>query len=269
MTTTIQSPLPQPSAATQRPLGSGWTGFGTLSWYAFWKMITNPFTMGFAIALPIFMYLMFGAGQEYSDQWVINGNVAAKVLVNMAVYGTIMTSSSMGTVIALERTSGVSRLYALTPVSPLSMIAARTLATLVVSAVVIAITYAAGLLTGARMYTTTWLVSFVVIIAMSILPVVLGLACAFAVRSDGAFALNSAITVLGSFASGLFIPLEQMGTFWKTIAPYTPFHGLANIAQLPLYGWETFEWSWLLNYVVWSVVLAGIAAWAQSRDTTR
>lgn len=49
-------------------------------------------------------------------------------------------------------------------------------------------------------------------------------ATAFAVRSDGAFVGTNAIAVLGSFTSGMFIPLEQMGRFWADLAPWTPFY---------------------------------------------
>ncbi|MCI7671392.1 MAG: ABC transporter permease [Schaalia hyovaginalis] len=253
----------------RRTPGSGWRGFGIHLWYSFYKLLTNPYSLGFAIGLPIFMYLMFGAGQDYSAEWIIHSNVAATVLVNMAVYGTIMTASSMGTNVALERTSGISRLQALTPMSSLAIITARMIASMLISIVVTGVVYAVGCFTGARMEAAAWIGSFILMIAVSVLPIVLGLAAAFSVRSDGAFALTSAITVLGSFAAGMFIPLEQMGSFWAKIAPWSPFYGLSRIVQTPLYGWDGFEWAWLANYAAWTAFFAIIAVWAQRRDTDR
>jgi len=73
-----------------REPASGWNGAALLGWYTFWKNLTNPFSIGFAILLPIGMYFMFGTGQSYSDIWTVNGNVAATVLVSMTLYGVFM-----------------------------------------------------------------------------------------------------------------------------------------------------------------------------------
>lgn len=252
-----------------RTPGNGMRGAHLLTWYSFWKLLTNPFSLGFAVFLPIFMYLMFGAGQEYSSIWTVHANVAASVLVNMAVYGAIMVTSSMGANVALERTSGISRLYAMTPLASPVLIFARIVASMMISVVIILITYTVGYFTGARMHPEAWVGSFAMIIALSALPATIGLAMAFAVRSDGAFAAASAITVVCSFASGMFIPLEGMGDIWMTAAPYTPFYGLVQMVQLPLYGWGDFEWSWLVNYLAWTAGFIALAAWAVSRDTGR
>lgn len=83
------------------------------------------------------------------------------------------------------------------------------------------------------------------------------------------FAATSALTVLASFASGMFIPLNQMGQFWAELAPWTPFYGLVAMAQCPLFGLEHFEVKWLVNYLVWTGLFAALAIWSQRRDTGR
>lgn len=252
-----------------RTPGSGWRGFPVQLWFSFWKLFTNPFSLGFAIGLPVFMYLIFGTSSEAQEQWVVNSNVSAIVLVNMAVYGTIMTASSMGTNVALERTSGITRLYALTPISSGALIAARVIASMLVSLIVTGIVFCVGAASGARMESATWASTLGLIVAVTALPIALGLACAFGVRSDGAFALTSAFTVTGSFAAGMFIPLEQMGGFWQSLAPYTPFYGLVSMVQTPLFGWDSFEWGWLGNYLFWMITFLALSIWAQRHDTSR
>ncbi|WP_165217194.1 ABC transporter permease [Schaalia sp. ZJ1691] len=258
-----------PSVVIERPLGNPWSGFGLLTWYSFWKLLTNPYSLGFALALPIFMYFMFGTGQEYSDIDVGNGNVAATVLINMAIYGTIMTVASMGANIALERAHGVSRLFAMTPMSATAQICARAVASVGIATVVITVVFGVGGLTGSRMTASTWVLSGLFIVASSLLPAALGLAAAFAIRSDGAFAVTSTITVFGSFAAGMFIPLDQMGSIFQHLAPWTPFYGISQLVMLPIYGFETFRWTWLANFFAWVLVFVAIAAWAQRRDTNR
>lgn len=264
----VRTPAPADPPGERTP-GSGWRGLTVQLWFAFWKLFTNPFSLGFALLLPIFMYLIFGTGPQAGEQWVVNSNASAIVLVNMAVYGTIMTASSMGTNVALERTSGITRLYALTPISSAALITARVLASILLSLIVTAIVFSVGAATGARMGAATWASALAMMVAVTALPIALGLACAFGVRSDGAFALTSAITVIGSFAAGMFIPLQEMGALWQDLAPYTPFYGLVNMVQTPLYGWDAFEWGWLGNYLAWLSVFAVVAVWAQRRDTGR
>lgn len=259
--------MPSPAVAVRT--SSGWKGFGLVAWYSFWKLLTNPFSLGFAILLPIFMYMMFGAGRDYSDIWTVHANVAATVLVNMTLYGVIIETSSMGANVALERTSGISRLYALTPLSSTALTLARALASMCIAAVVIAVTFTVGALTGARMEGAAWASVCAILLVTSVMPTTIGLAIAFAVRSDGAFAASSAVTVLSSFAAGMFIPIEQMGQFWARLAPWTPFYGISQIAQCPLYGWEAFKWSWIASIAVWTALFGLLAVWAQQRDTTR
>ncbi len=257
------------SVLSQRGVPGPAHGMGRLAFYSFRKLLTNPFSLGFAIFLPIFMYLMFGANQSYSEHWQGSANVAATVLVNMTIYGTIMTASSMGANVSLERTSGISRLFAMTPMSSTAQILARVIASLGISAVVIAVTYVVGYLTGARMHPQAWLVSAAMIIVLSILPATIGLAAGFTVRSDGAFSVTSAITVIGSFASGMFIPLEQMGSFFQHLAPWTPLYGIVQLVQMPLAGWGFFTWTWVLNYAVWTLFFVALASWSSRRDTGR
>ena len=67
----------------------------------------------------------------------------------------------------------------------------------------------------------------------------------------------------------MFIPIESMGSIFKTLAPYSPFYGLFNLSQLPLYGFDYFEWKWVISTVAWFVPMALLAIWAQRRDTDR
>lgn len=260
---------PAGARATDRRPAPPMLGALRLTWYTFWKLLTNPFSLGFSIALPIFMYLMFGANQEYSGNWSGHANIAATVLVSMSLYGVVMTASSAGANVSLERTSGVARLFALTPLSSGAQILARVIAAMGASAVVVAVAYVVGYATGSRMEPAAWASSAALLAALSVLPGSLGLAAGFAIRSDGAFAATSIFTVLSAFLSGIFIPLEQMGSFFKSLAPWTPLYGMAQLIQLPLEGWDLFEWSWVVNYAAWTLVFGAVAAWGARRDTGR
>ncbi|MDO4259593.1 MAG: ABC transporter permease [Actinomycetaceae bacterium] len=264
MSTRVNTP-----AFTAPPVASVWNGLATFTWYSFWKVLSNPFSIGFAILMPIFMYLMFAVGRDYSDIMVGNANVSAIILVNMATYGMILTTSSLAATVALERTSGVSRLYALTPISGATLLIARLVASMAVTAVVIAITYTVGYFTGSKMEWHAWIGTMVMIVVLSILPAALGFAAAYLVRSDAAFGVTSAFTVVSAFGAGIFIPLEQMGEFFKMLAPNTPFYGLSQLTITPVYGWSELKGDWVGNYLIWTVIFVLLAIWGQRRDTGR
>ncbi|MCD4557815.1 ABC transporter permease [Schaalia sp. lx-100] len=248
---------------------SGWYGIGALTYFTTRKLLLNPFLVGFSIILPLFMYMLFGAGRDYSDIWVVHTNAAASVLVNMGLYGIIVAASSVASNIALERISGISRLFALTPISGHAFFCARLCALSILNIITLAVVYIIGYFTGARMHPETWLYSFSLIIALCLLPVTIGLAFAFLLRSDGVFAVTSCVIVLSSFASGLFIPLNQMGSFMQSVAPWTPLYGIFQLSQIPVYGWDNFHWGYAVNYAVWTVFFGVIAIWAQRHDTAR
>lgn len=258
----------QTISASLPPKASGWNGFGKLTWMSFYMHVTNPFSLGFALIMPIMMYTMFGVGKEYSDVWLEGGNVAAQILTSMTLYGVVVVVSSLATNVSLERISGVSRLFSVTPMKPAIQLASRIIAGVLICLVIIAVTFAYGYFTGARMHPGVWIQVALVLVMSSILAAAIGLAAGYIARSDGAFALGSMITVLSAFLSGMFIPLDVMGDFFASIAPYSPMYGVLRLSSAGLYG-TSFELSSLVNAFVWTGIFALIAVWGMRKDTGR
>lgn len=244
-------------------------GLGTLVAVVFKQTALNPFNLGFALGMPILMYMMFGANQAYSEQSVGAGNVAASVLVSMTLFGVMLSTASFGANVSLERAQGIGRLYALTPLGATWQIVARLLASIGMAALVIAATFTVGFSTGAAMSGPVWIQSAAVIVLSSVLAAVIGFGCGFAVRSDGAFAATSAIVVLSAFMAGMTIPLEQMGTFFRDLAPWTPLWGVSRLTLLPLYGWDSFTPNMLVNVLAWTGAFGALAVWGLRNDTSR
>ena len=48
------------------------------------RQLRNPYTLAFTLAMPIAMYLLFGANAAYADSSAGNGNVAFYVMCSMA-----------------------------------------------------------------------------------------------------------------------------------------------------------------------------------------
>lgn len=261
--------LTREQIATQFPPTPKTQGMWKLAGSAFLNILLNPFNLGFSIALPIFMYLMFGVGQPYSALSVGNGNAAAQVLVSMGLFGVLLATASFGAAIALERVQGISRAYALTPLGAGPQIISRLVANLCVSAVLVTFTFVVGACTGAKMAFWTWVASALVITTMSLLSSAIGFACGFAIRSDSAFAACSGVLVLSAFGAGMTVPIEQMGEVIQSISPWTPLWGAVRLSLLPLYGWEELSVGMIMSVVVWTGFFGLLAMWGLRRDTKR
>lgn len=228
----------------------------------------NPWNLGFALGLPIVMYLMFGTGQEHSLIEVGNGNVAATILVSMALYGAIITSAAAGANISVERTQGWSRQMALTPLKSHWYIVAKIIAGVLVAALVVCLAFAVGFFTDASMETAVWFSSALLIIAGTLITAAMGLAVGYWMRSDAAYGVMGGATALMAFFSGMFFPLEQMADIFQKIAPYSPLYGINTLAQAPIYD-DGVEWGALLNAVSWLAIFAILAVVGRNRDTER
>ena len=63
-----------------------------------------------------------------------------------------------------------------------------------------------------------------------------------------------------SLAGGLFVPVDQMGSVFGTIAKFTPAYGVGEIARYPLTHQGSLTVA-VLNVVVWTAVFAAGAVW--------
>ena len=221
-----------------------------------------------ALLLPLFMYAMFGMTEAARTTQTGRGNVAAAMVVMMTTYGVILVGGSLGATLSVERTTGISRMYALTPIQPWVILLVRLTALVALSAFIALICFSVGLATGSQMTAGAWAASAAVVIALSALGALIGLACGYTIKGENAYSASAFVMVFGAFVSGMFIPLEQMPPFVSHVAPFTPLYGavqaiyaVAGTVPMPTAAW--------LNIVGWVVITAGIAWWGASHDTAR
>lgn len=229
----------------------------------------SVWTVLFSIGLPVGMYLMFGNGQAYSKQSLPHGNVAGMILINMAQYCSVVITSMAGATIGMERIQGWLRTMALTPLGVAPYVVARALSSVVVTSVSLAAVYVVGYFTDAKMDAKAWVISYLMVLALSVVTALLGLFVGLFIGGEQAYgALGGGLALLG-FLSGMFIPLDQLSDFFQTLARYTPLWGMNQIARLPIVGWDQFEWKFLVNVVVWTTLIAAGTWWSAKRATNR
>ena len=111
------------------------------------RMLRNRRTIIFTLIFPAALLLVFGGQAGWQDK-AGSGNVAAYILISMALYGAALTAAAGGSMVALERALGWSRQLRLTPLNPVAYIVMKATVALAMGALAIAAVNVAGLLQG-------------------------------------------------------------------------------------------------------------------------
>lgn len=241
------------------------------------RILRDWASLFFIVLLPAFFYLIFGAGQDFSDEAVGNGNVAMYIMIAMAGYGAATATTSIGGRAAVERLQGWGRQLGLTPLRDGSFVAIKTLLALLIALVPIALTFVLGVLTGAQASTSAWLLSALALAVGAVLWSLYGLCAGLAFPSEAAVGAASGVLVILAFLGNIFMPLS--GTL-LTISKFTPLYGYVALARYPLTegvvvtsdgatGAHEPLWIPVTNVAVWTLIFAVIARLLVRRGRSR
>ena len=231
------------------------------------RMLRNRRTLAFSLILPAALLFSFG-GQSGWDESVGHGNVAAYIMVSMALYGAALTAASAGASVAMERAMGWSRQLRLTPLSPVVYISMKAVVALCMGAIAVATVNVAGIVQGrAEMGAGTWVACAVLGILCTLVFAALGVFVGYLVPGENAMqVLGPGLAVL-SFLGNVFIPITDHSSVIWHVAQWTPMFGVAEVTRAPLTG--ELPWYALVNALGWLAVFVAGAAWRMSRDTAR
>ena len=231
------------------------------------RMLRNRRTIIFTLIFPAALLLVFGGQDGWQDK-AGSGNVAAYILISMALYGAALTAAAAGSMVALERALGWSRQLRLTPLNPVAYILMKAVVALTMGALAIAAVYVVGIVQGkAEMPTDVWILSAVVTLFCTLTFAALGVFVGFIVPGENAMQILGPGLALLAFLGGVFIPIDSYSQIVRDIAYWTPMYGVAEIARAPL----THELPWyaVVNAVGWFAIFVAGAAWRMSKDTAR
>jgi ABC-2 type transport system permease protein len=259
---TATSPVPQRSVP---PLG----GFNpTLLNLELRRMLRNRRTVIFSMVMPVVFYFLFGTGQKYSSESVGHGNVAGYIMISMALYGAMLSTTGGGAMVAVERSQGWSRQLRLTPLTAPAYIAVKLVVAMSLGAVSVVVVYAAGAASGAHMDAGVWFQTALLAWVGSLVFAAFGVFMGYLLPSENVMQILGPLLALFAFLGGLFVPLDQLGSAFQTIAKFTPMYGLNEVVHAPITG-DAPGWAAVVNVLVWLAVFAGGAAWRFRRDTAR
>lgn len=230
------------------------------------RMLRNRRTIIFTLIFPGALFLSFGSTEGWDDS-VGHGNVAAYIMVSMALYGAALTAAAGGAMVALERAQGWSRQLRLTPLHPAAYIVVKALVALCMGALAIAVVNVAGVIQGKpQMDLPIWLGCAGLTLVCTLVFAALGVFVGYLVPGENAMQILGPGLAIFAFLGNVFIPLTEGSTMYR-IAEWTPMFGVAEVSRWPLTG--DLAWTAVLNAVAWFVVFVAGAAWRMSKDTAR
>jgi ABC-2 type transport system permease protein len=232
------------------------------------RMTRNKRTVIFTLVMPAAFFLLFGTNSSSKHESAGAGNVTGYILVSMAVYGAMLATTSGGAMVSIERAAGWSRQLRLTPLKPVAYIAVKLVIAMIIGLVSVAVVFAVGSLSGAKLPAHAWIGCFVLAWACALVFAAFGLFMGYLLPSENVMQILGPVLAVLSFAGGLFAPVDTFGHTFATIAKFTPVYGVGEIARYPLVHDGTL-WVAILNVVVWTTLFSVGAMWRFRRDTAR
>jgi ABC-2 type transport system permease protein len=251
-----------PTDRTAPPLG----GFNvTFLGLEIRRVMRNRRTLLFMLIMPVVFYLAIGRGG--GDIHGMSVTIKAYEMVSLALYGAMTACTSGGSMVAVERALGWSRQLRLTPLRPMAYMAIKILTALFLGLIPVVVMFVIGAVTGVRLAAHVWLFCGLAIWFGSLVFAALGLFVGYLLPSENVMQFLGPILGLLSIFGGVFFPISLMGNTVETIAKFTPVYGVAELARAPL--GAGFEWSSVLNIILWLAIFATGSALVFRRDTQR
>ncbi|MFD2792620.1 ABC transporter permease [Promicromonospora vindobonensis] len=225
-------------------------------------------TLVFSLALPPAVFLGVGASADDGTSQVgPETNLMASLLVSIALYGALLTATSGGASVAVERAQGWTRQLRLTPLEPWAYVLVKVLASMAIGAVSVLLTFVVGAFGGAQLPASAWVLCALIAWSGSLVFAAFGLFLGYLLPTESVVKVLGPVLTVLSFAGGLFLPFSD-GTVFGDVSRVMPTYGLAELARAPL-GGASFEAVAVINVVAWAVIFFAGAVWRFRKDTAR
>lgn len=229
----------------------------------------------FTFAMPVLMYVIFGATSEYGEYSAGNANVKFYVMSSMAAYGATTAAVAISGTAATEALLGWGRQISLTRQPAIGFVANKIAVAISVACCAVGLVFTIGAVTGASAPAGVWIATYLIALLGATVFAAYGLAAGLLFRSETAVGIAAAGVVFFSFVGNLFMPLS--GTMLD-IARFTPMYGYAGLVRWPALEGAILQvdppqtdsiWMLLANVAVWTTVFVALAVLGMRQARTR
>jgi ABC-2 type transport system permease protein len=233
----------------------------------FWR---NPALSLTGLCMPLMLFVFFvlpHAHEPYA------GSISLGAYM-LAAIGAYAVSSVMvfnfGVTVAVERGQKTDLLMRALPLPAWLYLAARVIAGLAFGAVALAALFLVALGPGAiALAPGTWAALAGRLLVGAVPFIGFGLAIAYLAGPTSAPAVANLAFIALAFASGMFVPLDQMPSLLRSIAPLLPTYHYAQLAWGAIGAANESSLASVAWLAACAVILFGLAAWAYRRDSLR
>jgi ABC-2 type transport system permease protein len=236
----------------------------------FLKLWRIPAFSAPTILFPLLLFLLFGlpvaVGAPETDV-----AVGRFLLASFAAYGLLgVIFFSFGVGVASERGQGWGKLMRATPLSPWVFFLAKLVMGLIFACLILALLFpTAALAAGVRMAPGRWLALFGSLV-LGVLPLTTaGFALGYWAGPNSAAPIANLVYLPLAYASGLWLPVNQLPAIVQELTPYLPTYHYGAIARAAVGaddGRLWLHWVWLLGT---GLVFGALAIWGYQRDQGR
>ena len=223
-----------------------------------------------SLLLPVMFFAFFGLPNAHL-RWPDGTSVGAYLAASLGAYAvSSVMVFSFGIGVATQRGQKIDVLQRATPLPPAVAVTATVINAALFALVALVLLFLfARVAGGVEMPLPRWLELTGVLIAGALPLIGMGLAIGYLAGPNSAPAVANLVYLPMAFASGLFVPVEQLPDFVQKAAPYLPTYHFAEAAHAVVgHGREPLEraFLWLGG---WTVVLFVVAVRAYMRDANR
>jgi ABC-2 type transport system permease protein len=206
------------------------------------------------VILPLVLYIILGGlGRSHGLEGGVSQQIYA--LASVGTYSIVLIMLySFGVNMANERAQRVNVLMRATPLPATIYLLAKIISALLSALVMLLIlSVIASIIGGVQLSASAW-ITLAVSLLLGVLPfTLLGFAIGQVINPTGAGSLVNLAFFALAFASGLFVPLSQLPSVVQSLAPYSPFYCLGQLA------WNAIGVSiGSLGNAIWLLLLYGV-----------
>lgn len=226
-----------------------------------------PEFTGFTLAFPAILYTFLG-----TQKGLYQGVTAHEyVLASLATYSVVNVALfSFGVTVATERGNKIDALLRAAPMRPYGPVVAKSISAVVFAVLSLLVLYAvAYTVGGVRMDAEKWFtLSWHLLLGM--LPFLLmGFAFGYLASPNAAVAVVNLIFLPMSFASGIFVPMQQLPDFIQKLGPYLPMYPLGRLAWNAIGLRYDDLWKSPVELAVWGAIFLALTLFALRREDNR
>lgn len=231
-------------------------------------MLRDGAFVGFTVALPVVMFLMFNSIYGKQD----GGTAGVAIMTNMAAYGALGGALNAGAVIQTERSNGWLRQLTVAGLNPRGFLIGKIVAALVVILPALIAVFAVGMTIGGIDIPVTTALAGILALWVSLLPMILlGLVLGLSIPPRAVQGASTIVLMGLSIVGGLWFPYEIFPSWLKAIAQFTPTYGIGKVGSWATLGGD-FPTQPVLVIGIWTlalVLLSGVLFRRAARGSRR